>query len=866
MTRGRVLILLMVGLIAAAASVAIRVEQASAGPEVCTPCVVLIEVDGLEPKDVTPETTPFLWALAHPNAASSPTTSGTAVGAAQLPAISGRAGWTWEAARGAMTATTAASTASLLTGGYPQRHGIYANDYFESGTSRRLRLGGSTAGVQAPDAAEDVDPATRSLVDLVGEQTENKAAAFLGDPKLLGLFGDVDADLRYAPESGQSVPLYCPVPETSEEAAAQAQAFQSGEYSCPTTDAQVVNEAQTTLAGASGGKVTLAFLHLAELGAVKRLYGDPNSADTSIAAQDSRQEIRNQLIATDAAVGALITKYQRDQPQKWDNTVLFVVGNHGYETTPQTHRVPDPANPSNPAMGIEQVVKRKDADAKFIPQGTIGTVYTPDHDPSKLKAIADEIMAINTAAQACTAGSNVGVTTGLAVGEGCVKEVLVTGGVAVSGYRSVEEAGYDWRLHAADKDGKPTGADGDLLVVTQPGWATGAVVPLDRNGTPNPSETWGANGRIENPYVGSAGGPRNRAIAAIVNGKPDIVKQVESPGYPAYLEAVDEGRCPETSASPTGVKAAATANADPAVADLPGHECQAEIVDVTPTIAALLRISMLDTQLDGRFLQEAFNRQLGFPPADGPIPSPPVDPPPPPPEPDVQIPPPPPPPEGFDYDGLLRGVKATVVDENGCTWETARPGAVLDYLKIEGDFGRSLSAATLTFYKRKVADAPADDAPAARRARRTKGRAATVTASASKANRKKCRPAAKPKARAAAEGPAKRPPLEAIARFDPFALKRGHVVLNLKIPELYKPSHVGLFVQEARRLDVPKVQPDGSPGLTFEAFGAAAGQIVRVVGADRLHDTKPKRSTARSRASKRSTARSQAPYSRSGRS
>ena len=29
------------------------------------PCVVLVSVDGLEPKDVNPQQTPFLWALAQ---------------------------------------------------------------------------------------------------------------------------------------------------------------------------------------------------------------------------------------------------------------------------------------------------------------------------------------------------------------------------------------------------------------------------------------------------------------------------------------------------------------------------------------------------------------------------------------------------------------------------------------------------------------------------------------------------------------------------------------------------------------------------------------------------------------------------------
>ena len=57
------------------------------GPAVpVCPCVILIEVDGLEPKDVTPETTPFLWELAHPCEG-------------QQIDETARAGWTWQAPR-----------------------------------------------------------------------------------------------------------------------------------------------------------------------------------------------------------------------------------------------------------------------------------------------------------------------------------------------------------------------------------------------------------------------------------------------------------------------------------------------------------------------------------------------------------------------------------------------------------------------------------------------------------------------------------------------------------------------------------------------------------------------------------------------
>ena len=80
---------------------------------------------------------------------------------------------------------------------------------------------------------------------------------------------------------------------------------------------------------------------------------------------------------------------------------------------------------------------------------------------------------------------------------------------------------------------------------------------------------------------------------------------------------------------------------------------------------------------------------------------------------------------------------------------------------------------------------------------------------------------------------AKLPPLKAIAHFAPFKLKRGHVVLNLKIPDTFRPSHIGMYVREARDLATPNAQ-----GLKFEAFGPAKGDIVAIKDAQWLHATK----------------------------
>jgi Type I phosphodiesterase / nucleotide pyrophosphatase len=808
-----------------------RVERAHADSAVCTPCVLLIEVDGLEAKDVTPQTTPFLWALAHAgNVAQDPTASPASVGAAQTPGISGRAGFIWQAPRGVMTATTAAATASLITGGYPQQHGVFSNEYFEG--TKHLLMGA------APDSQDPVDImlARSSLPELITEQSDNKASAWLGDARLAGLFPDV----LFKPTPQDSVPAYCPPPQDMAEAQDYQTKFADVSVSCPTADINTLNHAETDLSTeGTGGRVTLGYIYLAELGAIKRIYGDADNQATP-----AGQAVASQLATTDAAIGAFVNKYQHDQTDKWNNTVLMVVGNHGYELTPSTHRVPDPdpANQNNPGMGLADVVSRESGGtARFVPQGTMGTVYSNDHNPATLAKVAKAIMAIN-AVPACNAGSEANNPSTPPASSGCIDAVLATGAVTVPDVATVADAHHDWDLHYTDSTGKPSGADGDLLVLLKPHWAAGQLVPIKNTaGSPIPdtANTYAGTGQISNPYFGSPGGPRNRSIAAIVNGRPDIVRQGPIQVYPVSATGVDEDAC---LAAPVDATKVVDVNADPSDdANAIGHECQAETVDFMPTIAALLHISVPNAQLAGRFLREAFTRTLAAPRSDDVQQDVIQDDPPPPPEPDVQVPPQPEPPEGFLYAGLLRGLKASVADKHGCTWDRARQGAKMDYLQIEGDFGKAYSSTTLTFYRRGAAAA-----------RRSRAHRAGATARMAKNTPGKkpngwCLPAPTSHPRAGKAAAAARPPLSAIARFNPFLLKRGHVVLTLKIPDLYRPTHVGLFVQEARKFDVPQVGPDGKPGLNFVGFGPAAGTIVSVIDGIRLHAVKRVNAKAQSK-------------------
>src|SRR6188508_1064723 len=71
------------------------------------PCVVLVSIDGLEPKDVTPENTPFLYWLAHAG-------DGSLEDQLFSQAFKPRNGFTWESARTVMSGATAPSVVSLL--------------------------------------------------------------------------------------------------------------------------------------------------------------------------------------------------------------------------------------------------------------------------------------------------------------------------------------------------------------------------------------------------------------------------------------------------------------------------------------------------------------------------------------------------------------------------------------------------------------------------------------------------------------------------------------------------------------------------------------------------------------------------------
>ena len=409
----------------------------------------------------------------------------------------------------------------------------------------------------------------------------------------------------------------------------------------------------------------------------------------------------------------------------------------------------------------------------------------------------------------------------------------------------------------------PSGAGGQMVIEMEPGWAAGALPGVTQ--TPPGGGPVGQAGYAADPvdpYLASAGGPRDRAIAAIVNGPDagtDAVVQ-----YPDSLSASGvsgDGLAPVTlydikpsdtfprdgdqpfvcskdflaqhaefQDNPSaGTLAVDEANAAPgndsaalgspvfnsqADSYVPiGYECQAQIVDFAPTIEALENIPSSGTSSDARFLDEAFTQCIGGQQAgkpSGPIcgtadttgnsaPPPHIVPPP-----IIQLPPQiiytyPPPPPAYAFSGLVRNVQAQVVDQNNDTVPDASPGTYLSSIRITGDFGKPLSQVTITLYR--------------------------LAARASSSARK---------------GPAGTQ-LTAIGRFCPFTVTRApNVQLRFAVPTLYQPKYVGLAVRQVRKLSAATGPGCGqAQHNAFVAFGPIKGAVVPILNAQLLHKLKP---------------------------
>jgi Type I phosphodiesterase / nucleotide pyrophosphatase len=811
----RLALLLSLALLAGSVAAA-RLPSAAAQEGGGCPCVVLIEVDGLEPKDIRPELTPVLWEMSHPQGG-------------QIWGGSGRAGWTWQAPRASMAASTASNAAALLTGGYAEQTGVPGDEFMADGGMVRMQA----QEQENIKRLDEGDLFAESLLDLVpgGTDDQKASAAFVGNPALGGLIGaNGDADpLRWAPANDDAQnppsPAYCDIPR--EAPSSPDAGFQPA---CSATDMVTLNKAVTELnAAAKAPKVAFTYIHLAELGVVKRSEGD-TAGPSEDPNSESGQGVPHALAQLDAALGTFVTRY-RDSARapitaaKFPGTFFMLTGNHGYDATPQNNRVPSGDGES---ADLETYVE-SNGRLEFVPQGSLGVVYATDRELTRRR---EALQGLRTKLRNGGDVENACVSAGAAPADGpderggCIKEILyMRENLLPAGVTDAEKkklllplAHPSWRLDhiKTDDDGTvvgPTGISGEMVIVTERGWATGrSVAHPDENAEGVP-----VNEPV-NPYTGSAGGPRARAVAAIVNGPAggNGSRQVTGPHYPVTKgsddpDEVEFDETPEP-AHPT-IDAANDAPGDDANAT--GHERQPETVDFAPTIAALLQIAVPDTQLGGRFLQEAFLRRLSFPSFDEEIEEPEPDPPPPPePEPVVifeeaapqievvQ----PPPPKCWNYRGLLRRFRVAVGDRDGRVYPRTGRRAKLNHLVMTGEFGRPHTVVKLTFYGRPE--------------RKTSRRDGRTT-------------------------------IKAMATFPAFELGRGRARLTLKIPKLFKPSYVGILIHNGKRLSRARIQrlkrrakrAGKSPRtvLKYRPVGRPSGAIARVRWAKHLHTRAPNR-------------------------
>lgn len=795
----------------------------------CAPaCVILIQVDGLEPKDVTQQTTPFLWLLAHP------TVQGQNVLGS---ALAGRSGWIWQAPRSVMSTGTASATASLLSGGYTETTGVPADDFLgptqdSGGALVRQRLTadgfGDRPAADAPDAAQPIDSLGVSSVI----QEADKAAVFLGDPGLAQLTDAVSKGVPHWFPPGDETSAtnvesqytgsarLCPIPHYLDGGSQLPNQPSQDNYDprrCPADDATTLNKAISDLKQPISEGVDLTFIHLAELGAAKRLAGDPDIdlRNAVLPPNTAPPPSPSQALSDmDEAIGSFIAQYAQAKQPQWDKTVLMVVGTHGYQPTPLSDRVPDPENPGLATSDVTDYINKTFPSVQMVPQGTMATIYyRSDADPA---ARADTLSAVKQTLEG-SAVKDACNTRDAARGP-CVHGVYYVDKDAPDAESRLASAHADWRMQTRDiASGKPTGAGGDLVVEFDHGWAVGRAAGTIRQATLDGQP-------FLNPNTASSGGPEERPMAAIVDGPgsggPYAVRNLDSLAtsqaglsqlkyYPVATHPVDtsnadnpppvDPQCPDTPTDPGGLACANDPSKTADDANAAGHEAQPETVDFATTISALMQLPFADhpTQLQGRVLQEAFINQLARPCLDC---EPDVAP-----EPEPEPPPLPPPPptqiersEGFNFHGLVRDLKALVVDAKDHPYAKAKRGAQLSTIRIEGDFGKPESAVTLTFYRAAAASS--------RKGRRT---------------------------------------LKAIVHFDPFVVKRGHVKIRLQIPPMFHPQYIGLTVREVARGAVAK-SSQAEPCTTVKTrkptnlrcIGPARGMIVPIADAVKLHHRK----------------------------
>lgn len=269
------------------------------------PAVVLVVVDGLDADFVTPALTPTIWKLAHGGQARSVF---------------------YPRATAVMPSVTNANHASLVSGTYPEAHGIVGNRDWERGSaapSRRL------------DRADLIE------TDTIFTALPLKSAGVFGKWKLVGLFRE-DGRLRlWGDLEGE---LSLPHPRTGHD-----------------SDERTATEVVRTLATV---EPEFLFVNLGDVDRTAHVYG-PQSA-----------QARKSILEADRQVGRIVRALE--DSGRWRRTVLVVTADHGFsEVAPALDR-------PHPTLAFGRELRRAGIDgAVAVSNGRVCFVYLADVDPDR---------------------------------------------------------------------------------------------------------------------------------------------------------------------------------------------------------------------------------------------------------------------------------------------------------------------------------------------------------------------------------------------------------------------------------------------------------------------------------------------------
>jgi len=276
------------------------------------PKVYILVIDGLGAGKINPGLTPFIWNLIHQDS---------------------EAVTYYPRARSVMPSLTNPNHVSIITGVYPQAHGIVSNYYWDRHTSKpsqRLNL------------ADQVEVET--LFTLIEKKRPAlETAAILGKYKL--------AELFKATREGQKGPDYLWTPE------AYSSIFQlrGGSLDKRTMD-QVIETISTR-------DPDLLLVNLPEVDLSSHFFG-PNSARTE-----------GVIRSVDSQIERLV-QYLKDQG-KWGETVLMITADHGSSGLRE-----DPRTSSSINFG-EVLDQNGFKDVIAVSNGGIELIYLRDFLPSQ---------------------------------------------------------------------------------------------------------------------------------------------------------------------------------------------------------------------------------------------------------------------------------------------------------------------------------------------------------------------------------------------------------------------------------------------------------------------------------------------------